>query len=75
METWTVTSFFDVSNMRFSELVPGFFFGLGVRSPDVPLQEMIPNHSPLFDSDEDALIYGVRAMASLAVDYLTGNNE
>ncbi len=33
---------------------------------------MIPNHTPLFDSDEDALIYGVRALASLAVDFLAG---
>ena len=30
-----------------------------------------PNHSPLFYADERALVIGVRAMASLAVDYLS----
>jgi amidohydrolase len=57
----------------FSEVVPGLYFFLGVRSPEVPFEKQIPNHSPLFDSDEDALIYAVRAMASLAVDFLTGS--
>jgi metal-dependent amidase/aminoacylase/carboxypeptidase family protein len=32
------------------------------------------NHSPLFEADEAALPVGVRVMAGLAVDYLTGAN-
>ena len=54
----------------YQEEVPGFFFFLGGRPPDVPLAEAIPNHSPLFYIDEAALVTGVRAMAHLAVDYL-----
>jgi amidohydrolase len=54
----------------FQQEVPGVYFFLGVRPPEVPVEEAIPNHSPFFDSDESALQHGVRAMASLAVDYL-----
>jgi amidohydrolase len=55
----------------FMEEVPGFFFFVGGRPAHVPAAEAIPNHSPFFDADEGALVPGVRAMASLAVDYLT----
>ena len=54
----------------FQEQVPGFFFFIGARPPAVPLSEAIPNHSPLFYVDEAALLPGVKAMASLALDYL-----
>ncbi len=54
----------------YQEEVPGFFFFLGGRPPEVPRSEAIPNHSPLFYVDEAALVTGVRAMAHLAVDYL-----
>ena len=54
----------------YQEEVPGFFFFLGARPPEVPRSEAIPNHSPLFYIDEAALVTGVRAMAHLAVDYL-----
>ncbi len=54
----------------YQEEVPGFFFFLGGRPPEVPRSETIPNHSPLFYVDEAALVTGVRAMAHLAVDYL-----
>jgi len=49
---------------------PGFFFFIGGRPVDVPAAEAIPNHSPRFYVDEDALLPGVRAMTTLAVDYL-----
>ena len=55
----------------FAQEVPGFFIGLGVGSDDPSLVH--PNHSPLFYADERALPIGVRAMASLAVDFLSGN--
>lgn len=54
----------------YQEAVPGLFFFIGARPPTVPAEQAIPNHSPLFYVDESALLPGVRAMASLAVDYL-----
>lgn len=55
----------------FAEEVPGMFIGLGVGADDPSLVH--PNHSPYFYADERALPIGVRAMASLAVDFLTRN--
>jgi amidohydrolase len=54
----------------FAEEAPGLFLGLGVAPEDPSLVH--PNHSPYFYADERALPIGVRALASLAVDYLTG---
>jgi amidohydrolase len=54
-----------------SQRAPGLYFWLGARSPDVAEQDAAPNHSPLFRVDESALILGVRAMANLAVDFLS----
>jgi amidohydrolase len=55
----------------FAEEAPGLFLGLGVGADDPALVH--PNHSPYFYADERALPIGVRALASLAVDYLSGN--
>ncbi|MEM1433973.1 MAG: amidohydrolase [Pseudomonadota bacterium] len=55
---------------EYQQHVPGLFFFIGARPADVPQEQAIPNHSPLFYVDEGALKPGVRAMASLAVDYL-----
>jgi len=55
----------------YQEQIPGLFFFIGGRPLDVPLEEAIPNHSPLFYVDEDALVLGVEAMSRLAVDYLS----
>jgi amidohydrolase len=57
----------------FQEEVPGFFFFIGGRPADIPASEAIPNHSPLFFVDEGALLPGVKAMSTLAVDYLQSN--
>jgi len=56
---------------RYLERVPGMFVFMGVSAPGTDLATAPANHSPLFDVDERALPVGVRAMASLAVDYLT----
>ncbi len=56
----------------YQEVVPGFFFFIGGRPADVPLDQAIPNHSPLFYVDEGALVLGVEVMSRLAVDYLAG---
>ena len=52
----------------YQQKVPGMFFFLGIASSDPKL--VAPNHSPRFHVDESALPVGVRALASLAVDYL-----
>lgn len=54
----------------YQQHVPGLFFFVGVRPPDVAADAAIPNHSPKFYADENALKDAVRAMASLAADYL-----
>jgi len=54
----------------YQEEIPGFFFFIGGRPVDVPVSEAIPNHSPRFYIDEEALLPAVRAMSTLAVDYL-----
>ena len=56
----------------YQEVVPGFFFFIGGRPADVPLEQAIPNHSPLFYVDEGALVLGVEVMSRLAADYLAG---
>ncbi|PAU88698.1 N-acyl-L-amino acid amidohydrolase [Pseudomonas sp. WN033] len=50
--------------------VPGLFFFLGVTPAD-RLRGAAPNHSPEFMIDDAALVTGIKAMASLATDYLT----
>lgn len=59
----------------YQEKVPGFFFFLGGRPRDIPREQAIPNHSPLFAVDESALLGGVRAMSRLAVDYMESKSR
>jgi amidohydrolase len=56
----------------FAERVPGLYFWLGIRDPALDLADAVPNHSPRFSIDESALGLGVRALASLALDYQAG---
>jgi amidohydrolase len=56
---------------EFTRNTPGVFFFLGVTPKGTDLSTVAVNHSPLFFADEGALITGVRAMAGLAVDYLS----
>lgn len=54
----------------FQQRVPGVFFFLGV-TPDGQDPVAVPtNHSPYFFADEGALPVGVRALASVALDWL-----
>jgi amidohydrolase len=57
----------------YQERVPGVFVFLGVNAPGVDPAGAEPNHSPRFLVDEGALGIGVRALAQLAVDTLTGS--
>jgi amidohydrolase len=54
----------------FAQQAPGFYFMLGVNAPGVGFGEAASNHSPYFYVNEDALEIGVRALATLAVDYM-----
>jgi len=53
----------------YQEKIPGLFFFLGITPPET---KPVPKHSPYFLVDESALILGLRTMANLAVDFLTG---
>lgn len=57
----------------YGQRVPSMLFFLGVNPPGTPSANWAPNHSPRFNPDEAALLTGVRALASLASDFLTGN--
>jgi metal-dependent amidase/aminoacylase/carboxypeptidase family protein len=56
----------------FQKQAPGVFFFLGITPPD-QVGKAPSNHSPLFFVDEKALPTGVRALANLAMDFLTAN--
>ena len=59
----------------FAREAPGFYFQLGVNAPGVAYGEASSNHSPLFYVNEDALEIGVRAMATLTVDFLDRESD
>ncbi len=54
----------------FQQEVPGVYFWLGGRPPEVAREDAEPNHSPRFVLDEATLPLGVRALAAVAVDVL-----
>lgn len=53
----------------YEQHIPGLFLMLGINDPGVPAGQAPSNHSPYFNSNEDALIVGVRALAGFAIDY------
>jgi amidohydrolase len=55
----------------YQRAIPGFMFNLGARPTDVPPEKIGPAHSPLFRIDEGALKMGIKALANLALDYMT----
>jgi amidohydrolase len=56
----------------YTKKIPGLYVFLGVNKPGVAADDAAPNHSPRFFVNEDALPTGVRVMANLAMDYLSG---
>jgi amidohydrolase len=50
--------------------VPGFFFFVGCTPADRDASTSAPNHSPRFYLDEACLKLGVKALSSLALDWL-----
>ena len=55
----------------FSNRVPGLFIFLGSNPKGVDAATAPMNHSPLYQVDEGVLPLGVRALANLAIDYLS----
>ncbi len=55
----------------FANAVPSFYFVVGVTPAGQDAVAAPVNHSPLFYLDEKALPLATRAMAAVAVDYLT----
>ena len=53
---------------RFQQVIPGFFYFLGVGNKARGITGMI--HTPEFDVDEESLVIGVRVMANVLLDYL-----
>jgi len=58
----------------FQRQAPGLFVFLGITPPE-QAGKAPANHSPLFYVDEKALPTGVRALANLAVDYLSSGGK
>lgn len=57
----------------YQKSVPGFFFFIGCTSKDKDCKYAASNHSPRFYVDETGLKVGVRAMATLAADWLASH--
>jgi len=63
---WTASEDFSFYQKR----APGLFLYLGITPPGQEATAAA-NHSPRFFVDESALVTGVRALANLAVDYMS----
>ncbi|MDD0838760.1 amidohydrolase [Curvibacter sp. HBC61] len=55
---------------EFQKVTPGFFYFLGAPPKGQDFRTASPNHSPMFDIDEDQMPVGARTLAALAVDFL-----
>ena len=54
----------------FQEKVPGFYFFLGGKPLDIPVEKSAPHHTPDFYLDESGLLLGVKTFLQLTYDYL-----
>lgn len=53
---------------EYQKVIPGFFYFLGVGNKAKGITAFI--HTPEFDVDEEALVFGVKVMSNVLVDYL-----
>ena len=53
---------------KFQQVIPGFFYFLGVGNRTKGITAMI--HTPEFDLDEESLPIGVKVMTNIVLDYL-----
>ena len=65
---WTASEDFSFYQAK----VPGLFFNLGITPKNQDWRTAPANHSPMFFVDEAALPVGVKAMAGLAAEFLSG---
>lgn len=56
----------------YGQKIPSLFFWVGITPQDKDPETAAFNHSPLFYVDESGMALGVRAMLSVATDYLQG---
>jgi amidohydrolase len=56
-----------------AQAAPGLYMFLGVTPKDQDPAKAAPNHNPEFFVDEQALVVGVRTMATLAVEFLASS--
>ncbi|OIQ35877.1 MAG: N-acyl-L-amino acid amidohydrolase [Bacteroidetes bacterium MedPE-SWsnd-G1] len=54
----------------FQKKVPGFYFFVGGRNPNVEIDKIADHHTPDFYIDEAGMKTGVRSFVSLTLDYL-----
>lgn len=54
----------------FAKEVPGFFFFLGGKPLNTPVEEAAPHHTPDFYIDESGMLLGVKALSNLTLDYM-----
>lgn len=54
----------------FQREVPGLYFFVGGLPPDTRPEDAAPHHTPDFYIDEEGMRTGVRALATLAIDYM-----
>ena len=59
----------------FQQRVPGLFFNIGCTPPDKDCKYAPSNHSPRFYVDESGLSVGVKALTTLALDWLDANKS
>lgn len=59
----------------YQKQVPGLFFFLGVTPKGTDPSKIAPNHSPYFFADEAALVPGMRALASVAMEFLSDGSR
>jgi amidohydrolase len=56
----------------YAAAVPSFFFYVGITPPGQNLETTPANHSPYFYIDENGLPLAVRALMSVAIEYMSG---
>jgi amidohydrolase len=54
----------------FQQQVPGLYFFLGGKSPDINAKNAPGHHTPDFILDESGFVLGVKTLSALALDYL-----
>ena len=57
----------------YQKVVPGVFLRLGCTPPERDPRTAAPNHSPRLYVDEDCFPLGVKALSTLALDWLAAN--